>query len=205
MSQFFRPTIPRRHAPGGFYIRFKSLCYHYLVKQTNILNYFRDQGWLDDRGFSLEGKDALADLLEILPDINKDRWGSRLFVSLLKKCVPASVELVIVKNGKVLLIHREDAYFKGFHTPGSYLGPDEDWQTAASRIAKQEVGCDVKVERYVTSFFNTDNPRFVDLSNLILCRIEDEPTNGEWFEQLPDDMIPMHRKFWPSIESVLRD
>ncbi len=66
----------------------------------------------------------LLSLLEKMGAVHKSSWGEA-FVPFMSKVVPAAVELVIVRNGKVLLTHRRDAYFRGWHFPGTYLGPRE--------------------------------------------------------------------------------
>jgi len=178
---------------------------------TSSVAYFEDQSWIKEGEYTPEGLIALADLLAHLPTVwgttakgNQGRWGP-IFVPLMSKMVPASIELVIVRGNKVLLTHRADDHFTGWHTPGAYLDPSDTWQSAATRCAKKELACEVKVDRYLTSFFNTkeENRRFSDVSNLVLCHPVSEPSNGEWFTEMPKTLLAHHQKFWPIIESAL--
>lgn len=122
----------------------------------------------------------------------------------MSRCVPACVELVIVRNGKVLLCHRKDEFFEGWHTPGTYIGPGETFQEAAQRCAQKEVKAHVRVIKCIATFLNNDSPRFHDVSNLLFCEIEGDPQSGAWFQECPPDLIPVHKKFWPAIEPYLR-
>lgn len=171
---------------------------------TGSVKLFEDRGWIKDGEYTQEGLSALAELMRSLQPVHKGQWGP-LFVPFMSKLVPACVELVIVRNKKVLLTRRHDAYFNGWHTPGTFIGPDETWQQAATRAAKRELQCDVVFERYLTSFLQTtgDNLRFAELGSLILCRLESDPANGRWFSAMPYDILEHHRKFWPTIASVL--
>ena len=166
-------------------------------------NVLRDTQLLDDSGnLNDAGKELLAHLLKNLPLFHKGRWGEA-FMPLMSRCVPACVELVIVRDGKVLLCHRKDEFFDGWHTPGTYIGPGESFQEAAQRCADREIKAQVRVIKCIASFLNNDNPRFSDLSNLLYCEITGNPQNGTWFQKCPPDLIPVHRKFWPVIEPYL--
>lgn len=163
----------------------------------------RDLEVLDNSGNLNEaGKELLARLLKNLPVFHKGQWGEA-FVPLMSRCVPACVELVIVRDRKVLLCHRKDEFFEGWHTPGTYIGPGENFQEAAQRCADREIKASVRVIKCIATFLNNDNPWFFDLSNLLFCRIEDEPHAGEWFRDCPPNIIPVHKKFWPAIEPYL--
>lgn len=181
------------------------------IQNTGAVALFEARGWLDEGEYTPEGLSALSELLDPLPTIwgttpkgNQGRWGP-VFISLMSKVVPASIELVIVRENKVLLTHRTDTFFTGWHTPGSYFDPSDTLQSAADRCAEKELGCEVKVERYLNSCLQTkmENKRFADLPNLVLCHPITEPRSGEWFSEMPDTILAHHRKYWPYIEAVL--
>lgn len=162
------------------------------------------EGLVGSDGFVNEaGTDKLIALLEHL---QPGRHG-KVFISIKKKAggVPMAVELVIVRNGKVLLTYRDDAFFKGWHTPGSYMEPGESWQDTAQRCADKELKVKIRVVQLIGSAVNhPDNPRFHDVSQLLLCEIvEGKPQAGKWFAQCPSDLIEVHRPHWPIIESYL--
>jgi len=148
------------------------------------------------------GTDLLVALLEHLPG----RHG-RAFIPLKKAAgVPMAVELAIVRNGKVLLTYRNDAFFEGWHTPGSYMEQGESWQDTAQRCADREVKAKIQVVQCIGPAVNhPDNPRFHDACQLLLCEIvEGEPEAGEWFSECPSDLIVAHRPYWPIIEPYLQ-
>ena len=170
--------------------------------KTDSRSLFEQQGWIQNDSYTPDGLLALAELIEKLPPVHKAHYGP-LFVPLLSRAVPVALELIVVRDGQVLLINRKDEYYDGYHTPGAHMGPGEEWQDTAERIAQAELGCSVVVEKYLASFNLTDNPRFHNVSILMLCRLMGEPNQGEWFTKQPDQMLTLQQKFWPIIKSCL--
>lgn len=172
---------------------------------TALVEKFYEYGWLGgDHQLTDAGKHALATMLHFLPPFHKGRWDE-VFVPFMSKIVPSAMELVIIRDHKVLLTYRTDPFFSGWHTPGTYKGPGELRQETAQRCADKELK--VKV-RYIKSIGEDDHPdsrRFHDQCILALCEIvEGEPNAGQWFSEMPPDLIPEHRKYWPAIEAELR-
>lgn len=146
------------------------------------------------------GQNALVTLLKRL---NPRRWG-KAFVPLKKLDPSVAVELVIVRDGKVLLTWRDDKDFgKGWHTPGSYMETGEEWQDAAQRCADREIKAKIRVINELKPMNHPKSPRFHDVSVLLLCEMEGEPQNGKWFSECPPDLIEVHKKFWPVIAPYL--
>lgn len=193
------------------------------IDQTKPLELFEQRGWLSEGEYTPSGLEALAELLGPLPTIwgktpkgNAGRWGP-VFTPLMSKIVPFSTELVVVRDGAVLLTWREFEGTAGWHTPGSYVNPGEDWQDTVSRIAKREIGCDVVFERTLHTFSNPRNPRFHDLTVLAQCRLVNGPTKSwhdpsqggplpgqyAWFKEKPADILPVHDKYWAPIATAL--
>lgn len=120
--------------------------------------------------------------------------------------VPVSAELVIVRDGKVLLVKREWYGEHAYHTPGSYISPGETFLQAAQRIADLELKVRVRrAEQFGPPLNHPTNPRFHDLSVLVRCEIEDEPAVGEWFgpDERPE-MLDVQSEYWAQIEPLLR-
>lgn len=153
-----------------------------------------DDGYLNEAG-----QDALVLFLERL---NPKRWG-KAFIPLKKKGVHTAIELVIVWDGKVLLTWRDDKFFRGWHTPGTYLEQGETWQDAAQRCADRELKTKVYVVNDLKSFNHPESPRFHDHCTLLLCDIVGEPQTGQWFSEMPQDLIPVHQKYWPTIQTAI--
>jgi len=196
-----------------------------LIQTPNATALFEERGWITDGEYTPEGLSALAELLGPLPTVwgktlkgNPGRWGAA-FSPLMSKMVPFSTELVVVKDGQVLLTWREFEGTAGWHTPGSYVNPRETWQDTVSRIAKREIGCDVIFTRTLHTFSNPQNPRFHDITVLAQCEIlgnplkslydpnAGDPVQGQfaWFSQKPRDILPVHNKYWEPIATALRD
>lgn len=172
---------------------------------TALLQKFHEYGWLDDnQQLTDTGKHALANMLHFLPPFHKGRWGE-VFVPFMEKVVPTAIELVIIRDHKVLLTHRTDPYFTGWHTPGTYVGPRETRQETAQRCADKELKMRVRYIRDIDEKDHPNSPRFHDQCILLLCEIvEGEPQAGQWFSEMPPDLIPEHQKYWPAIEEELK-
>lgn len=165
------------------------------IKGDEFLNLLDNEGYLNDAG--------QEKLVRFLDRLRPGRWG-KAFIPLKKKGVHCAIELVIVQNGKVLLTWRDDKFFCGWHTPGTYLEQKETWQNAAQRCADREIKARVDVIRVIDTHNHPESPRFHDVSVLLLCSIVGEPQTGQWFSECPADLIPVHKKYWPAIDSALK-
>lgn len=131
-------------------------------------------------------------------------------------------ELVIVRNGpkgrEVLLARYNGGMpeFKGrLHIPGGYnRWNEEDIQTTCTRIAKQELGVDVMCLRVLDACKWTSKPHPFwhpyghPLSLYVLCQPIGELVLSErqdffLLDELPKDLLPVHRAFLESLESKL--
>lgn len=167
------------------------------MQQTDLAPYLDQNSQLN-----LDGVDLLIRLLEKLP---REQWGAA-FVPLKKMGVHVAADVLIVKDGKALLTWRSDPYFTGWHVPGSYLFQGEDWRNVALRCARNELGIAVELIRLLAVFNHPDSSRFHDVSVLLLCRPCTDPTKSErirWFGECPPDIIPVHKKLWPTIADCL--
>lgn len=168
---------------------------------TSFSDSIQFQGCIGDNGYlNRQGRHLLIELLEHLEPGN---WGE-VFIPLKKMGVSCAAELVIISGRGVLLTWRDDTFFTGWHTPGMYLNQDETWEMAANRCAKRELGVEVSVVRSLSPpMNNTDNPRFHDVTVLLLCCItQGTPSEGRWFTSCPENLIPVQKKYWPVIASL---
>ena len=185
--------------------------------EQTALAFFDERGWFRDGKYTNEGLKSLAELLHPLSTVwGGDNWGP-VFHELMGKIVPFSTELVVIREGAALLTWREFEGTAGWHIPGSFVNPREDWQMTVSRIAKRELGCDVLFERKLETFSNHQNPRFHDLTVLAQCRLTSDPLKSKydpgagdpvqgqfaWFKEKPADILPVHNKSWVAIEDAL--
>lgn len=125
-----------------------------------------------------------------------------------KKGVMLSVELVLVRDGAVLLTYRKDRYtpeFTGWHLPGTYREPRRSLIEDMQRCATNELGPNVRITnaRKVGFEEHPDSPRFHDGCMLIRCEFEGEPHGGGWFRECPPNLIGVHRVYWPVVAEQL--
>lgn len=117
-----------------------------------------------------------------------------------------TVEVLIVEDGKILLTKRSIEPVKGFwHTPGGAVLKGEKIEETVKRVAKEEVGLDVLVERScsIIEYESLIGYFGHDISLAFLCRKKDKAqevkldNNAEdydFFSALPEKMIPEQRK-----------
>lgn len=165
------------------------------IKDGELTNLLDNDGYLNETG--------QEKLVWFLDHLRPGRWG-KAFIPLKKMGVHCAIELVVIRNGKVLLTWRDDKFFTGWHTPGTYLEQEETWQDAAQRCANREIKARVDAIRVIDTHNHPDSPRFHDVCVLLLCKMVGEPQTGQWFSECPADLIPVHQKYWPAIEKELR-
>ena len=156
---------------------------------------------VNGKTFSNEEWGEIAKVVEVIPPF--PRIPGPLFLPTMGKVVPACVELVLIRNKRVLLTYRNDKFFTGYHTPGTYIAPGETWQQAAQRCSDKEINVKIISARPLMPVNHPDSPRFHDLSNLIHCEFEGEPKAGKWFSECPIDLIEIHKPYWRYIEPLL--
>lgn len=139
-------------------------------------------------------------LKRVLPVPNVPR---ELFVLIMSKCVPATSDIAIVRNHKVLLYY-DDTFFMGWAFPGSYIQPGETLKQAARRVALKELGINVHRSKLIATNVNVGNTRFQDVSLLSLCTTKGEPKQGRWFSRQPSNMVPVHKKLWSAVKPYLK-
>lgn len=85
-------------------------------------------------------------LVALLTKLREHGWPipQDAFYALCESFITAPVELALMRDGEgedeLFLTHREDAYFKGWHLPGSIMRPGERAEDALARMVKDEVG-----------------------------------------------------------------
>ena len=120
--------------------------------------------------------------------------------------VSVAIELILMRSdGALFLTWRNDAYYKGWHFPGSYQLQRESRLEAARRIAKHElVGVTIDDVHHLGDADNIDSVRFHTLSLLMLATYSGNPRmnldRGRWFTQMPEDIILEHRAVWERVQ-----
>ena len=107
-----------------------------------------------------------------------------------------SVEVLITKTGKdFLLTYRDDDYWHGWHIPGGFMLYQESIEHACQRLARKEVGIKVKFQRLITAYMWLDHPFGSPLSLVCLCTTKDAPSDGQFFTEIPENMVNHHDEF----------
>lgn len=111
-----------------------------------------------------------------------------------------AVELGFFDGEAILLSHRDDETWQGWHIPGGFVGCGENLASACRRIAQRELGefgMTVELVGVVGSFAWPDHPCGSVLSLLCVCRSEASPraargSRMDFFVELPQPMIRHH-------------
>jgi len=132
-------------------------------------------------------------LIELLRKVPKfPNSPHAVFMELIKISPSVVVEVLLTNNGgkSIYLTYRRDEYFEGWHTPGGFLGFTENFTEGARRIAKKEIGVDVKNIQIVglLSYDEKVDPRSGHLI-AVACLAEPmgEPEGGRYFEGVPEE------------------
>jgi ADP-ribose pyrophosphatase YjhB (NUDIX family) len=107
-----------------------------------------------------------------------------------------AVDLVIEKNGQILLTKRARKPFAGhWHLPGSFIARGEGMEACARRVGREELGVEVRKLRQVGVFENlVGDPRGHVIDVVYRCELEDEPravgdtAEVGWFSKLPENV-----------------
>ena len=119
------------------------------------------------------------------------------------KLVPwPAVEVLIYDGyGRFLLSHRKDDFI-GWHIPGGFIKPNEDYQAACNRNVRKEKIVDAVTDlRLISShiWLEGEHPFGFPISLTIACRAVSrvvERDNLKWFSRIPSNIIAQqHPKF----------
>ena len=136
------------------------------------------------------------------------------FKSIYSKVPKLSVDLVIQNaDQEILLTKRKIEPWKDqWHLPGGTVLFNEPLQAAASRLAKKELGVEIKIVKFLglVEFLGQDVPYKFDHSVCViyLCGTElsdftlDEDTEeAKYFKELPANTIKEHKEFLESLST----
>ncbi|HEX5658951.1 MAG TPA: NUDIX domain-containing protein [Polyangiales bacterium] len=130
------------------------------------------------------------------------RLPKAAFVAMKGVIKQPTVEVLITRDGRDLLFTpRHDKDWDGWHVPGGFVGAEESLEQACARIGSRELGVTVTLERLVGHYSWTDHPYASAISLLCLCRADAAPKDGQFFAELPANLITQHRamleRWWP--------
>ncbi len=133
----------------------------------------------------------LTDLLGQTP--KSPMIPAEIFSSLLKVSPAAVVELVVTSDqGKsFLLTMRKDEHFDGWHFPGGFIGYNETFEQACQRIAKRELGVELKNIQFlnVLNYNHGEDPRGHLVALVFMAVPSSAPSVGIYFQAAPEKSI----------------
>ncbi len=176
------------------------------IKKFLQENKFLDKnGKLNDRGWQLFS--LLLDFVGPYPDLTPGRMPSPydIFDKFLSKVVPASQELILIKNKQIYLTYRKDKWWQGWHTPGGTIRPRETIEETCQRIADNEIpGIQTTNARIIEVISALDNPRFHNVILLVKADFKGKPTGGKWFPKFPPDFLEAQHRYIPILLPYLK-
>lgn len=111
------------------------------------------------------------------------------------------VDLIIIKDGSVLLSRRTKNPYKGYwHLPGSMVHKGERMQKAVLRSAKEELNLKVKILKPAGVYESLNKFRH-DVSHGFIVKIQSgtlrpdhQSSEIKFFKKMPRKIIPHHRQ-----------
>lgn len=114
---------------------------------------------------------------------------------------PIELAVLRVRDGyqEVFMIYRDDAFYKGWHLPGSIYLPGDTAQQVIQRLVKREVMQEITPAEFIgyAEISKAENSRGQELSLLFVswCKGSDV-SHGKFFplENPPTDTLEHHKK-----------
>ncbi len=144
-------------------------------------------------------KDVAARAIRLI-EKPKEGIGTKLFEAVISIVPQPCVEAVVVNSldnpSGILVVWREDEYYRGWHFPGSFIRFGESFQNALDRVISRELGATIKRSRNTGVNYSRQDNRGHTVGNVFLIELETNPTKPhQWFNQIPDDLLEHHKQF----------
>jgi colanic acid biosynthesis protein WcaH len=115
-------------------------------------------------------------------DVHDERIPEGVFADYVDRLPQVCVEVVVTHDGGVLLVRRTNQPAEGeWFWPGSRLRKGERLGTAARRVAQEELGLEVSVDRRLgvqEHFWNSASPEGADSRHTVNVVYEASPVGG---------------------------
>ncbi|SHO42827.1 GDP-mannose mannosyl hydrolase [Nitrosotalea sinensis] len=111
------------------------------------------------------------------------------------------VDLILIKNGKFLLVKRSISPYKGkLCLPGGIMRRGEKLEAAVKRIGREELGIDVEIKTSV-GFYEKIYPNRHDVTHCFLVitkkgkiHYDYQAKTGKFFKNIPKETAPFFKK-----------
>lgn len=152
-------------------------------------------------------KQELQTLVKLLGKLKHPERGlpQEVFDALVRVVPFIACELVVISPRKeLLLVWRDDQYWKGWHFPGGLLRYRECWEERIQKIARLELGVRIKRWKFLFAVNHPHTVRGHGVSLVWLCRAAQLPKAGKFFTRMPANIIPAHRQMWKKVRATIR-
>lgn len=145
--------------------------------------------------------------LKLQAKVGCRRTGTDIFESFFQILPMVACELAVVRKIRgvehVFMWRRKDVHYDGWHMPGGYLfvgESDEEW---IQRVLKKEANLGLENFHFIRPFNLRPETGWVPnhpMAHFFLCRVEGEPSVGQFFPvypvaSIPDDTLGHHKKY----------
>ena len=121
----------------------------------------------------------------------------------LSRLVPfIACELVIKTEEGILLVWREDEWWKGWHFPGGLLRYRESLEERLEKVAQKELGVGIAKPDFLFVKDCCQCVRGPIVSLVFLCQTKTKPKSGKFFKKMPKDIIKDHRDLWKKAKKI---
>ncbi len=151
-------------------------------------------------------KKDLNSLKNIISKIKNPERGieQEVFDILCKIITHLACELIVINRRKeILLTFRQDKIWQGWHFPGGLLRYREAFKSRLEQVAKLELQTKLKTAKFLFPINYVKSQRGHDVSLVFLCELKGEPKTGQWFKQMPKNIIPEHRALWKKVKYMV--
>ncbi len=148
----------------------------------------------------------LKQLVSLLKKIDKPHEGlpQQVFDTLCNIVPFVACELVVKDKKKgVLLIWRDDKWFKGWHFPGGLLRYRESFDERIQSVAWKEFGVNITKFKFLFPKDCSQGTRGHCVSLIFECETAMTPKKGKFFKKMPKNIIDAHKEFWQKVEHLI--
>jgi len=145
-----------------------------------------------------------VEFLRLVKKLGWKRAGKEVFEAFFPVFPMALCEFAVTRiiddKPHILLWHRDDEHYKGWHMPGGYILRGESMEEVARRVLFKETGLQMRNVEFA-HYFNW-HPGTASVPNhqialLFLCAAEGELQQGTFFpfDAIPSDILSHHKEY----------
>lgn len=124
--------------------------------------------------------------------------GTELFDAVITVVPQTAIEALVVDDiqnpTKILVTYRADRHYLGWHFPGGYIRFGEDFEETVKNVVRRELHVEVKRMKDTGIKNSGVDHRGHTIAYVYLVELEDKPSNGKWFDHVPEDLLVPHKK-----------